>query len=73
MAPYEAREVESINYAPSYLVRSDQPLVMGKLAINIAGIIYVTFSNNTNTKNYGLQVRGWISDRPFIVPRNLVP
>lgn len=49
------------------------PEQLGQVLVGTNGRLSTVFAANVDTKAYRIQARGWYSDRPFNVPRTLIP
>ena len=55
------------------LITPALPVNFGELVTGQPGDIQVVYGTNVNGAVYYAQLRGLISDRPFVVPRTVVP
>jgi hypothetical protein len=60
-------------YIPLDLITPDVPYALGQAKSGTSGDLVLTHAVNTNGKSYTMDVRGWVSDRPFLTPLNVAP
>lgn len=68
------QELDVTNTAiPRDLVTPDNPAVLGKGDTGVVLGFTVSFQINTDTKQYFMSAMGWVADRPFLTPINVLP
>lgn len=57
-----------LSKAVGYLVNVDRPIYLGRVTPNAPGDFRVTFTTNTDLLNYWVFARGYMSEKPFVIP-----
>lgn len=58
---------------PTFLISPDNPAVLGKGDTGVVLGFTVSFQINTLAKIYFMSAMGWMADRPFMTPINVLP
>lgn len=73
--PHERSElnITAPYWFPKKLVEAGDPLTLGKGQTGDILEMVMTFEVNTNTAGYQIFASGFVSDRPFLTSRNILP
>lgn len=66
-------DVQAPYYMNNHVVTASNPVTLGKGATGSALQLHTTFEANTNSQYYLMFATGFVSDRPFLTSRNVLP